>query len=274
MPLGELGRNPINVPLIWAEIQREVAEAVAHEPSLASFYQATVLNHSRFCDAIAYHLADLLATPTLAAMTLQSLFAEALATDITLESSMMRDIRAHRERDPACDKFYIPLLFFKGFQALASWRVSHWLWQQGRRPLAIMLQHQISQVFAVDIHPGAQIGAGIMIDHATGVVIGETAIIDDNVSMLHSVTLGGSGATKARRHPHVHQGVLIGVGAKLLGAIDIGEGAKIGAGSLVLESVAPHVTVAGVPAKPVGRPKVAEPSREMDHNLNDDSDLM
>lgn len=264
-----LTRNPINIPLIWAEIHREIRDALVSEPSLSSYYQATVLNHARFSDAIAHHLANLLASPSLGAMTLQELFTEALQVDAQLEKSMMRDIRAHRERDPACNKFYIPFLFFKGFQALASWRIAHWLWQQGRRPLALFLQHQISQVFAVDIHPGASIGAGIMIDHATGVVIGETAIIEDNVSMLHAVTLGGSGATRARRHPHVKQGVLIGVGAKLLGNIEIGEGAKIGAGSVVLESVDPHTTVAGVPAKPVGRPRVAEPAREMDHNLDD-----
>lgn len=264
-----LTRNPINIPLIWAEIHREIRDALVSEPSLSSYYQATVLNHARFSDAIAHHLANLLASPSLGAMTLQELFTEALQVDAQLEKSMMRDIRAHRERDPACDKFYIPFLFFKGFQALASWRIAHWLWQQGRRPLALFLQHQISQVFAVDIHPGASIGAGIMIDHATGVVIGETAIIEDNVSMLHAVTLGGSGATRSRRHPHVKQGVLIGVGAKLLGNIEIGEGAKIGAGSVVLESVDPRTTVAGVPAKPVGRPRVAEPAREMDHNLDD-----
>lgn len=264
-----LTRNPINIPLIWAEIHREIRDALVSEPSLSSYYQATVLNHARFSDAIAHHLANLLASPSLGAMTLQELFTEALQVDAQLEKSMMRDIRAHRERDPACNKFYIPFLFFKGFQALASWRIAHWLWQQGRRPLALFLQHQISQVFAVDIHPGASIGAGIMIDHATGVVIGETAIIEDNVSMLHAVTLGGSGATRARRHPHVKQGVLIGVGAKLLGNIEIGEGAKIGAGSVVLESVDPRTTVAGVPAKPVGRPRVAEPAREMDHNLDD-----
>lgn len=265
----DLARNPINVPLIWAEIQQEIREALAVEPALASYYQATILNHARFSDAIAYHLANLLATPSLGAMTLQALFEEALQTETHLEKSMMRDIRAHRERDPACDKLYIPFLFFKGFQALSSWRIAHWLWQQGRRPLALFLQHQISQVFAVDIHPGAVIGAGIMIDHATGVVIGETAIIDDNVSMLHAVTLGGSGATRARRHPHIKQGVLIGAGAKLLGNIVVGEGAKIGAGSVVLESVDTHTTVAGVPAKPIGRPRVAEPARDMNHNLDD-----
>ena len=163
----------------------------------------------------------------------------------------------------------MPILYFKGFQALQLYRVAHWLWLQGRNHLALYLQSQISEVFAVDIHPGAQIGSGIMIDHASGLVIGETAIVGNDVSILHSVTLGGSGCIKGSRHPTIGNGVMISAGAKILGNVMVGDGVKIGAGSLVLESVPPHVTVAGVPAKIVGAPREAAPALEMDQYLSD-----
>jgi serine O-acetyltransferase len=263
--------DPALVTDVWEEICREISDASMSEPVLASFYQAAVLNHATFSDAIGFHLANQLAADSLGAMTLRDVISQALDADPQIVAAMQRDLRAHRERDPACANFFMPFLYFKGFHALSSWRIAHWLWQQGRRPLALYFQNHISQVFGVDIHPGATIGDGIMIDHATGVVIGETAIIDNNVSMLHGVTLGGNGCAKTRRHPHVRQGVLIGVGAKLLGNIDIGEGAKIGAGSVVLMDVAPHTTVAGVPARLVGRPRQLEPSRDMDHNVHNDN---
>ncbi|ACE83442.1 serine O-acetyltransferase [Cellvibrio japonicus] len=255
---------------VWAEIRAEAQISSAEEPVLASFYHTTILNHGSFAAAISFHLANQLDSQAIPAMMIREVFEEAMQADPTIEIAMRADIRAHRERDPACSRYCLPFLFFKGYHALQSWRVAHWLWQQGRNSLALYFQNQISQTFDVDIHPGARIGCGIMIDHATGVVIGETAVIEDNVSMLHSVTLGGSGCAKTDRHPKIRQGVLIGVGAKILGNIDIGEGAKIGAGSVVLESVAPHTTVAGVPAKPVGRPKGDAPARDMDHLLGDD----
>ncbi len=255
---------------IWADIRAEARLASSKEPVLASFYHACILNHDSFASAIGFRLANLLDSQVLPAMLLREVFDEAMQADASIEAAMRADIRAHRERDPACNLYSLPLLFFKGYHALQSWRIAHWLWQQGRTSLALYFQNQISQIFDVDIHPGARIGSGIMIDHATGVVIGETAVIDDNVSMLHSVTLGGSGSAKTDRHPKIHRGVLIGVGAKILGNIDIGEGAKIGAGSLVLESVAPHTTVAGVPAKPIGRPRGDTPAQDMDHNLGDE----
>jgi serine O-acetyltransferase len=205
-------------------------------------------------------------------MMLREVFIGAMQADVSIEQAMRADIRAHRERDPACNKFCMPFLFFKGYHALQSWRIAHWLWSQKRNALALYFQNQISQAFDVDIHPGARIGSGIMIDHATGVVIGETTVIDDDVSMLHGVTLGGSGCMKTDRHPKIRRGVLIGVGAKILGNIEIGEGAKIGAGSVVLDAVAPHTTVAGVPAKPIGRPKGESPALDMDHHLNGDDD--
>lgn len=257
---------------VWQAIRAEAQQASTTEPVLASFYHASILNHQSFAAAISFHLANKLDSQALPAMMLRDVFGEAMKADASIEVAMRADIRAHRERDPACKLFFMPFLFFKGYHALQSWRIAHWLWLQGRNALALYFQNQISQAFDVDIHPGARIGKGIMIDHATGVVIGETAVIDDDVSMLHSVTLGGSGCVKTDRHPKIRRGVLIGVGAKILGNIEVGEGAKIGAGSVVLEPVAPHTTVAGVPAKPVGRPKGESPALDMDHHLAGDGD--
>ncbi|HSC66386.1 MAG TPA: serine O-acetyltransferase [Cellvibrio sp.] len=255
---------------VWEAIRIEAQQASVDEPVLASFYHAAILNHASFPAAISFHLANKLDSPTLPAMMLREVFEQAMRADAGIELAMRADIRAHRERDPACNKYCMPFLFFKGYHALQSWRIAHWLWQQGRNALALYFQNQISQAFDVDIHPGARIGQGIMIDHATGVVIGETTVIEDDVSMLHSVTLGGSGCVKTDRHPKIRRGVLIGVGAKILGNIEIGEGAKIGAGSVVLEAVAPHTTVAGVPAKVVGRPKGEAPALDMDHQFGED----
>lgn len=255
---------------VWQEIRAEAQQASIDEPVLASFYHASILNHASFPAAISFHLANKLDSQALPAMMLREVFTEAMLADAAIEQAMRADIRAHRERDPACNKFCMPFLFFKGYHALQSWRIAHWLWLQKRNALALYFQNQISQAFDVDIHPGARIGGGIMIDHATGVVIGETSVIDDDVSMLHGVTLGGSGCIKTDRHPKIRRGVLIGVGAKIIGNIEIGEGAKIGAGSVVLEAVAPHTTVAGVPAKPIGRPLGKAPALDMDHQFGDE----
>ncbi len=255
---------------VWEIIRAEAAQASITEPILASFYHATILNHDTFSAAISFHLANKLDSQAMPALMIREILIAAMSADASIEIAMRADISAHRERDPACNTYSMPLLFFKGYQALQSHRIAHWLWLQGRECLALFLQNQISQQFDVDIHPGARIGKGIMIDHATGVVMGETVIIEDNVSLLHGVTLGGSGCNKGQRHPIVRSGVLIGVGAKILGHVDIGEGAKIGAGSVVLESVAAHTTVAGVPAKVIGHPIVAEPAFNMDHQLLDD----
>jgi serine O-acetyltransferase len=257
---------------VWQIISAEARAASSAEPMLASFYHATILNHQSFAAAISFHLANKLDSQALPAMIIREVFLEALTQDPNIELAMCRDICAHRERDPACSHSYMPFLFFKGYHALQSWRIAHWLWLRGRNSLALYFQNQISQHFDVDIHPGATIGKGVMIDHATGVVIGETTIIEDDVSMLHGVTLGGSGCAKTQRHPKIRRGVLIGVGAKILGNVEIGEGAKIGAGSVVLDSVAAHTTVAGVPARLVGAPKVPAPSLDMDHRLCDDEE--
>jgi len=254
---------------IWPMLREESRSASMNEPMLASFYHASILNHSSFRAAISFHLANKLDSQAVPSMLIRQVFEEAMLADPAIETAMVADIFAYRDRDPACDKYSMPFLYYKGFHALQAYRIAHWLWRAERESLALYLQNLIAEVFGVDIHPGAQIGQGIMIDHANGVVVGETAIIEDNVSMLHSVTLGGSGCGTGQRHPKIRQGVLISAGAKILGDIEVGEGAKVGAGSVVLESVAAHTTVAGVPAKVVGRPKAAQPALEMDHRLGD-----
>jgi serine O-acetyltransferase len=254
---------------LWETIRGEVAQQAKSEPILASFLHATILNHETLADALSFHLAAKLESPSLPAMLIREVMDQALQEAPELGQAVRADIRAVHERDPAARDFAQPLLYFKGFHALQSYRVAHWLWTQGRHALALFFQDRISEVFGADIHPAARIGQGILIDHGTGLVVGETAVIEDNVSMLHEVTLGGTGKQTGDRHPKVRHGVLIGAGAKILGNIEIGEGAKVGAGSVVLHPVPPHSTVAGVPAKVVGRPKEAEPALCMDHCLSE-----
>ncbi|MEX0704226.1 MAG: serine O-acetyltransferase [Planctomycetales bacterium] len=253
---------------VWAAIREEVERHVAREPILASFLHATILKHARLEDALSFHLAGKLATPSLSPMLVREVIDEAFAANAGISEAIRADLCAVRQRDPASHGYSEPFLYFKGFHALQSYRVAHWLWNNGRRELALYLQNRISEVFAVDVHPAARIGRGILIDHGTGVVIGETAVVEDNVSMLHEVTLGGTGKETGDRHPKVRHGVLIGAGAKILGNVEIGQCAKIAAGSVVLDAVPAHATVAGVPAKIVGRTApAAEPAREMDHRL-------
>jgi serine O-acetyltransferase len=255
---------------LWQTIRDEVSEQVRQEPILASFLHATVLNHDTLEAALSFHLANKLDSPTLPAMLIREVIEQALRGDGAIGREVRADIHAFRYRDPACQCYSTPLLYFKGFHALQAYRVAHWLWRQERRTLALFIQHQVSVVFGVDIHPAARISSGVLMDHATGVVIGETAVVEDNVSILHSVTLGGTGHETGDRHPKVRRGVLISAGAKILGNIEIGEGAKVGAGSVVLDPVPPHTTVTGVPARIVGRPEVDQPALEMDHSLNKD----
>lgn len=252
---------------IWSSIRERALDRVASEPMLASFLHATVLNHERFEDAVSYHLAGKLASSTLSAMQLREIILEAMLKDPCIAEAVCADIRAVRERDPAVTCNLVPLLFLKGVHALIGYRIAHWLWGEGRELLALYLQNRISEAFGVDIHPAAKIGRGILMDHATSIVIGETAVIEDDVSLLHEVTLGGTGKSSGDRHPKVRRGVLIGAGAKILGNVEIGEGAKIGAGSVVLKHVAPHCTVAGVPAVVVGKPCSDNPALDMDHEI-------
>ncbi len=253
-------KNPID---IWQHIRTEAATQIESEPILASFLYNTILNHDSLESALSYHLANKLGNANLQPISLMELFLKTFSSDSRVGDQVRCDLAAVKERDPACHGYSIPLLYFKGFQALQSYRMSHWLWNQGRLPLAFTLQNRISEVFAVDIHPGATIGQGILMDHATGIVIGETAVVGNNVSILHEVTLGGTGKEDGDRHPKVGDGVLLGAGAKLLGNITIGEGAKVGAGSVVLEDVPPHMTAAGVPAKITGHATSAQPALEM-----------
>jgi serine O-acetyltransferase len=249
---------------IWQAIREQVAAAIEKEPLLASPLHTTVLGHETLEDSFSYHLATMLGGPTINTMTLREVIQEAYAADRSIGKALREDLSAVVERDPAGRDYSIPFLYFKGFHALESHRVAHWLWGQGREGLAYYLQHRMSQIFAVDIHPAARLGKGILIDHATAVVIGETAVVGDYVSLLHEVTLGGTGKESGDRHPKIGRGVLIGAGAKVLGNIQVGEGSKIAAGSLVLRDVPPHTTVAGVPARVIGRIKTKSPAREMD----------
>ena len=256
------------IDALWESIRNQTRKQAESEPVLASFLYSTILNHETLEAALSFHLANKLDIPAMPAMLMREVIEQALNDDPSIGEAVRADLYAVNERDSACCSLVTPLLYFKGFHALQAYRIAHWLWQQGRNPLALFLQNRISSVFAVDIHPAAKIGKGIMFDHATGIVIGETAVVEDNVSIMQSVTLGGTGKEGGDRHPKVRKGVLISAGAKILGNIDIGECAKVGAGSVVLKSVPPRTTVAGVPAKVVGDSKCAQPSRDMDHHLS------
>lgn len=260
----------LSVAQLWAAMQEEAKAFGRNEPVLASFYHASILNHGSFSAALSFHIASRLGCDSVPAMLIRDVASEAYAADPEVLAAAVADICAHYDRDPACDHYGMPFLYFKGFQAIQAHRIAHWLWLEGRQSLALFLQNRIATVFDVDIHPAAKIGYGLMVDHATGVVIGETAVVGNNVSMLHSVTLGGCGSGRGPRHPHIEDGVLIAAGAKVLGNITIGEGAKIAAGSVVLNPVAAHTTVAGVPAKPVGRLSREIPALNMDQNINGD----
>jgi len=236
---------------LWRTMRAEAFAAVREEPLLASYLHRALLSHPSFQSALIHNLSEQLGNAVVAALTIRQIFEQALAADPEIEARARLDVLAHYQRDPACDRYLVPLLYFKGFHALQVHRSAHWLWQSGRRALALYLQNQCSERFGVDIHPAAVIGGGIMIDHATGVVIGETARIGDDVSMLHGVTLGGTGCHGGARHPVIGSGVLIAAGAKLLGHIEVGANARIGAGSLVLEGVPAGATAVGVPAQVV-----------------------
>lgn len=255
---------------VWIRLRHDVFKTAKAEPMLAGYLHDTVLKHHSLEASISYFLAGKLASPYLTTTSLRDVFYEALTASAEIREAVRRDLSAVVERDPAARSLAVPLLNFKGFQALQSYRVAHWLWGQERHALALYLQSRISEAFDVDIHPAARIGKGILIDHGTSVVIGETAVVEDDVSMLHEVTLGGTGKEAGDRHPKVGRGVLIGAGAKILGNIRIGEGSKIASGSVVLHEVPPHSTVAGVPARVVGKPKGQQPAKQMDQYVEFD----
>ena len=249
---------------VWARIREEAQEGVAREPLLGGMFHSSILHHRTLEQALAFRLSQKLASAEMSEQILREIMDEAHADDASLGESARADIVATFERDPACNRFMKPLLYFKGFQAVQAYRIAHWLCLQGRSDFASLIQMRVSEVFGVDIHPGARIGKGIMIDHAHSIVIGETAVVGDNVSMLHSVTLGGTGKEDGDRHPKIGTGVLIGAGAKVLGNIRVGDCARIAAGSVVLEDVPTRKTVAGVPARIVGEAGCAQPSMTMD----------
>ena len=256
-----------SVDPIWTELRREAEEAAHAEPALGGFIYATVLSQSRLEDAVCHRLAQRLNHSDVDAGLIGQTFQQVLRERPDLGVCFRADLAAVYDRDPACSRYLEPLLYFKGFHALVTHRFAHELWKMGRRDFAFYLQSQASRIFAVDIHPAARIGRGIMLDHGTAIVIGETASVGDNCSLLHGVTLGGTGKESGDRHPKIGANVLIGAGAKVLGNIQVGNCSRIASGSVVLSEVPANVTVAGVPAKVVGPAGCPEPARGMDQRL-------
>ncbi|MEI6247081.1 MAG: serine O-acetyltransferase [Verrucomicrobiota bacterium] len=252
---------------LWADIHARAQVVAQAEPALVPMLKRNVLDRATFAEGIVRRLSERIAPTGNDVDSLVAAMQQAIAADPEILAQMRADIRATLERDPATEHALVPFLWYKGFHAISLHRLAHSLWKSGRRELATHLQSLMSEHLAVDIHPAASFGVGILLDHATGFVAGETAVVGDNVSFLHEVTLGGTGKARGDRHPKIRSGVLIGAGAKILGNITVGEGAKIGAGSVVLKDVAPHTSVAGVPAVVIGRTSVDAPALDMDHSL-------
>lgn len=254
---------------LWRVLRSDTRRAAAREETLRGILETAVLRHGGFAAALVSLLAHKLAGTALDAERLARIARTAIADDPSIEAAAAADLLAIRARDPAADGLLTPFLYYKGFHALQCHRVGHWLWRRDRRELAHFLQSRVSEVFAVDIHPAVPVGRGVFIDHATGLVVGETATIGNDVSILHEVTLGGTGKERGDRHPKVRDGVLLCAGAKVLGNVEIGRDAKVGAGSVVLHDVPPGATVAGVPARIVARSSGTVPAHEMDQMLPD-----
>lgn len=259
----------VSTDKVWADIVNHAKEIVATEPQLKCLLTDVVLERECLGEGLAARLARKLAREDMSRCELEPLLRDIFVNQAKVTQSAAADMLAIVDRDPACQSPLEPMLFFKGFAAMTTYRVAHYLWNNDRKPLALYFQSLCSEVFSVDIHPAARIGCGILLDHATSVVVGETAIVEDNVSILHEVTLGGTGKVGGDRHPVVRSGVLIGAGSKILGRVEIGECAKIGAGSVVLGDVPEHVTVAGVPAKVMGKAKT--PAMDMNQCFAGDS---
>lgn len=255
---------------LWETLTEEAKVVVQREPLLASYVHACILNHDSLQSALSFILANKISDKVMPAIAVRELFDHAFAAEPDFIRRSASDIRAVFERDAATNSYLPVILFLKGFQSIQVHRLAHFLWTNNRRDLALFIQSRNSEVFGVDIHPACILGKGIMFDHATGIVIGETSVIEDNVSILQSVTLGGTGNEQGDRHPKIRSGVMIAAGAKVLGNIEIGTGAKIGAGSVVLNDVAPHTTVVGVPARVVGKPRSETPAQTMDQSFFND----
>ncbi|MFN4167677.1 MAG: serine O-acetyltransferase [Pannonibacter phragmitetus] len=254
---------------VWHQLREEAEKMVIGEPALSSFVYETILNHGRLEDAVIHRLGDRLGRDVVSASLIRQTYSEALSDEPELGEIFRVDMMAVFDRDPACERLLEPLLYFKGFHALQTHRLAHWLWRRGRSDFALYLQSRSSEIFQVDIHPAVPVGRGIFMDHATGLVVGSTAVIEDDVSILQGVTLGGTGKEQGDRHPKIRKGVLIGAGAKILGNLEIGRCSRIAAGSVVLQDVPCNTTVAGVPARVVGQAGCAEPARSMDQLLAD-----
>ena len=252
---------------IWQIIRQETRKRVEAEPVLASFFHSTILEHHSFSSAIADQLSNDLASHSVQPMMIRNVIKEALSSSQSLLEDTVSDLLAVKDRDPSCKYLSEPLLFFKGFKALQAHRVANWLWKNERHTLAHFFQSRSSEVYGVDIHPAAQIGKGVMIDHGTGVVIGETSVVEDNVSIFQGVTLGGTGKQIGDRHPKVREGVLLSAASTVLGNVEIGRNAKIAAGSVVLTDVKEDTTVAGVPAKEVGDANTEMPAWDVDQSI-------
>ncbi|MGQ8364570.1 serine O-acetyltransferase [Glaciecola sp. 1036] len=263
--------QPLSSEEFWKALKSEAKEVADKEPLLASYLHACVLSHHNFETSLSFILSNKISDDVMPAMAVSEMFDEAYLLNPEMVEAAIIDAQASVVRDPAVSTYLPVISHFKGYQALQVHRLAYYLWQKGRKELALFLQSRSSEVFAVDIHPAAKIGKGVMLDHATGIVIGETAVVEDNVSILQNVTLGGTGNEQGDRHPKVRQGVMIGSGAKLLGNIEIGRGSKVGAGSVVLNNVPACVTVVGVPAKIVGKPHCTMPCESMQQNVLQDS---
>ncbi|MCX7565166.1 serine O-acetyltransferase [Sulfitobacter sp. F26169L] len=260
-------RHVTSVDPVWDQIKSDAQKAVAKEPLIGGFVHATILHHLSIEKALSYRIAAKLSSNEMSMMVVREVVEQAYAEDPDLVEAARADLVAIYERDPACHRLLQPILYFKGYQAVQAYRIGHHLWKNQQQDLAYFFQMRISEIFGVDIHPNARIGKGIMIDHAHSIVIGETAVVGNNVSMLHSVTLGGTGKEEEDRHPKIGDGVLIGAGAKVLGNIRIGHCSRIAAGSVVLEEVPPCKTVAGIPARIVGEAGCDQPAISMNHML-------
>ena len=261
----------VKIDPIWSRVLKEAREAIEQEPLLSGMIHANIVHHTSLECVLSYRISCKLATSDMPEQILREIVNDVFAQS-NIAAAARADLAAVFERDPACHRMLQPILYFKGFQAIQAYRVAHHLWCENRHDLAYFFQSRVSEVFGIDIHPGASIGKGIMIDHAHSIVIGETAVVGDNVSMLHSVTLGGTGKEEEDRHPKIGNGVLIGAGAKVLGNIKVGRCSRIAAGSVVLHEIPPCKTVAGVPAKIVGEAGCSQPSISMNQLLLQDSD--
>jgi serine O-acetyltransferase len=268
--MTEFRTNITSIDPIWDQISEEARRAVAEEPLIGGFVHACILHHKSIEKALSYRIAAKLASNEMSMVVVREIVEEAYLKSPDLIDAARADLSAVYDRDPSCHRLVQPILYFKGYQAVQSYRVAHFLWVEGHKDLASFFQMRVSEIFGVDIHPAATIGKGIMIDHAHSIVIGETSVVGDNVSMLHSVTLGGTGKEEEDRHPKIGNGVLIGAGAKVLGNIRIGDCSRIAAGSVVLDEVPACKTVAGIPAQIVGEAGCDQPAVSMNHMLGKD----